>query len=157
LAGNGSTAAYAEAKARLMAVRGYQISVASRIASSFRAGTSETHGGVVFAGDMNLGEEAEQDAPERHGFQDAWKVLCGTSGRDGSTFGVNWSLEGNVTKSRLDRVVYMGCLRPVRFEILFTEPLKLEEGMREMLGHEVYLSDHAGVLTEFEMGKIVKD
>jgi len=147
-----STVAYEEARARLVACRECQIQVASRIASRFSSRTSEEHKGVIFAGDMNLGDESEQDAPERHGFQDAWRVLHGSSGETGNTFGVNWSSDKKVTQSRLDRIVYMGDLRPARFEILFTTPLKLDEQLRKILEHDVYLSDHAGVLAEFAIG-----
>ena len=145
-----STEGYREARARLVAVREYQISVAARIAEAFS--TSHKSRAVIFAGDMNLCDESEQDAPERHGFQDAWRVLHGSSGETGNTFGITWSSEKKVTPSRLDRVVFMGELRPVRFEILFTTPLELDGELREILGHDVYLSDHAGVLAEFEMG-----
>jgi len=144
-----STAAYQEARARLVACREYQISVASKIAR--RTNTSVPTGRIIFAGDMNLGDSSEQDAPERHGFQDTWKMLHGSSGKTGNTFGITWSSDKKVTPSRLDRIVHMGALRPVRFEILFTTPLPLPSDLQGILGHDVYLSDHAGVLAEFEI------
>jgi endonuclease/exonuclease/phosphatase family metal-dependent hydrolase len=144
-----STEAYREARARLVACREYQILVASKIAEGFS--TSDGLGRVIFAGDMNLGDVSEEDAPERHGFQDAWRVLYGSSGQLGNTFGVNWSSDRKATPRRLDRVVYTGELRPIRFEILFTTPLPLASDLREILGHDIFLSDHAGVLAEFEL------
>jgi len=144
-----STTAYPKARAKLVACREYQISVASGIAEAFI--TSDSSRGVVFAGDMNLGVDAEQDAPERYGFRDAWKDLHAESGELGNTFGVTWSSDKKLTPSRLDRIVSMGRLRPVRFEILFTTPLQLGPDLRDILGHDSYLSDHAGVLAQFDM------
>ena len=144
-----STTAYQEARAKLVACREYQISVASGIAGAFI--TSDSSRGVIFAGDMNLGDDAEQDAPERYGFLDAWKELYGDSGEPGNTFGVTWSSDKKVTPCRLERLVSMGRLRPVRFEILFTTPLPLAPDLRDILGHDSYLSDHAGVLAQFDM------
>jgi len=146
-----STAAYQEAKARLVAIREYQVQAASSVADVFYLMTSEDPARVIFAGDMNLGDDSEQDVPERHGFTDAWRELHGDTGELGNTFGVTWSSDKRLAPRRLDRIVYMGRLRPVQFEILFTTPLAVPPELRDILGHEVYLSDHAGVLAQFDM------
>jgi len=145
-----TASAYQEARARQVACRNYQISVASTIAQTFKASDGSKR--VIFAGDMNLAYAEEELALHFRDFEDAWEMLYGSGGISGYTFGITpWSFKTNVPRGRPDRIAFMGKLRPVRSEILFTDPLPLAPDMRELLGHDVYLSDHAGVLAEFEL------
>jgi len=144
----------ATAGARGIAMRDYQIHVAATMAQKPTSSLSSSQlQRVIFSGDMNLADYSEQDAPEHHGFHDAWRELHGRSGDPGYTFGLNYpqSMETDYPPKRLDRIVYRGSLLPTRFEVMFTEPLALEPSLRELLGHDVHLSDHAGVLAEFSL------
>jgi len=143
----------ATAGARGIAMRDYQIHVAATMGQKSPAASSSQLPRVIFSGDMNLADDSEQNTPERHGFHDAWSELHGRSGDQGHTFGLHYpqTMEKAYPPKRLDRIVYIGSLLPTRFEIMFTEPLAIPPSLRELLGHDVHLSDHAGVLAEFSL------
>lgn len=113
----------------------------------------------IIAGDFNPVQEFDQRLVEENGLKDAWEVV--TRGEEGYTWyqpETKFPGEQRFPPCRMDKVVYIGSLKPVEMRILEPGYVHIEsgstmgpDGAERIDVERIAWSDHSGLFCELQI------
>ncbi|ORX93865.1 Endonuclease/exonuclease/phosphatase [Clohesyomyces aquaticus] len=110
----------------------------------------------ILAGDCNATRPRDRTEPMENGFKDAYLELGGVDGDEGgATWGFQSPSGASRGVSRLDKVVYWGDVKVTHLERIGVGVEVEDEEAKEQLGDWPFVTDHYGLMAEFEVGEWV--